>query len=115
MPDVATPPVLGIDHLKAALKFVNDFRNQIAQTKKFNLWSILGFINDLMELGAVISTYKDLIAEWKDRTPAELQELYAYAKTLANIPSEKVQKFVDDSFQWLLLTISLVEEAKLLK
>lgn len=109
------PETLGIESLKQALKTVSDFREQIAQTKKFNFMSIFGFVDDLFALGAVITSWKNIVAEWKDRSPAELNELYAYAKTLANIPNEKIAKFVDDSFQWILVTISLVEEAKLLK
>lgn len=109
---VSVAPPLGIDHLKQALKFVNDFRNQIAQTKKITFVAAISFIDDLIALGGVIEDWKIIIAEWKDRTPIELQELYAYAKTLAPIPNDKVQAFVDKSFRWMLLTFELVEDEK---
>lgn len=107
--------ILGIESLKKALKTVSDFREQIAQTKKFNFMSLFGFIDDLFALGEVATSWKVIVAEWKDRSDAEIQELYAYARTLSNIPNEKIAKFVDDAFQWTLLTISLVEDARSLK
>ncbi len=106
---------LGIENLKAALTFVNDFREQIARTKKFNFLSAIGFVDELVELGGVIQSWKDIVAEWKDRTPAELAELYEFAKNKFHLPNEKVQAFVDKSFQWVLLTFELVEDARNLK
>lgn len=106
---------LGIEHLKQALTFVNDFRNQIAQTKKFNFLSAIGFVDELIELGGVIGSWKDIVAEWKDKTPAELTELYQFAKDKFHLPNEKVQAFVDKSFTWVLLTLELVEDARNLK
>lgn len=109
------PDQLGIDSLKQALKTVSDFRDQIAQTKKFSFLSAFGFMDDLIALGLVVTSWKTIVAEWKDRTPEELEELKAYARDVLRIPNEKVEKFVEDAFSWILTTIELVEQARKLK
>lgn len=104
----------GIEHLKLALKFVANFSVQVAGTKKFSFLSIFSFIDDLIALGAVITSWKDIVAEFKDLTDPEREELYAYAQANLNIPHEQTKAFVADSFDWALKTFSLVERARTL-
>ncbi len=106
---------LGIDHLKSALKTVLDLSVQLAATKKFNFWTIFSFIDDLAAVGGVVTTWKDIVAEFKDLDETEKQELYAYAQEQFDIPNDQVESFVEDSLQWVLTTVSLVERAKTLK
>lgn len=107
--------MLGIEHLKQGLKFVFDFTSQVAQTKKFKLVTIFSFIDDLIALGGVIVSWKDIIAEFKDLDDAEKQQLYQYVKDEFDIPNDKVEAFVENAFTWLMSTIELVEQAKGLK
>jgi len=119
MTDIATPiptsPVIGIDHLKSGLKTVSDFRNQVAQTKRFNILALLGFVDDLAAIGETITAWKDIIAEAKDLDSNESKELATYALEVLKIPATKVAKFVSDALQWLITTIDLVEQARHLK
>ena len=106
---------LGTENLKRAVKFVIDFTTQVAATKKFRFTTIFSFIDDLLELGGVITTWKDVIAEFKDLDDVEKQAIYEYVKQEFDIPNDQVEAFVEDAFQWLLTTISLVERARGLK
>lgn len=106
---------LGTQKLKDALKFIDDFTMQIAATKKFRFTSIFNFIDDLLALGGVITSWKDIIAEWKDLDTAEKSEIIQYVKDEFDIPDDEVEAFIEDSFSWLLSTISLVERARRLR
>lgn len=106
---------VGIEHLKQALKFAADFSDQIAQTKKFNFLSIFSFIDDVIALGTVITTWKDVVAEFKDLDESERVQLTGYAKDVLKIPAANVKDFIADALGWALVTFSLVERAKLLK
>lgn len=106
---------VGIEHLKQALKFSADFSDQIAQTKKFSFLSAFGFIDDLIALGSVISSWKDIVAEFKDLDDVERLALSAYAKDVLKIPAANIKDFIADALNWALLTFSLVERAKTLK
>ena len=106
---------LGIENLKKALKFAADFSAQIAATKKINFLSMFAFIDELLELGDVVTSWKDIVAEFKDLQDSERLVLYDYAKLVLNIPNEEVKTFVADSFDWSLKTFALVERARGLK
>jgi hypothetical protein len=107
--------MLGIENIKNAVKFVIDFHLQISETKKFRLTSIFNFVDELLQLGTVITNWKVIIEEFKDFTPAERQEVYEYAKQQFDIPDDEVEVWVEDVLNWLLYTISLVERAKALR
>ena len=106
---------LGIEHLKAALQFVADFTDQVSRTKKFNLLSAFSFVDELIELGAVIQSWKDIVAEFNDLDDSERAELHQYAKDVLKISPDKAKDFVADAFNWALLTFSLVQRRKDLK
>lgn len=107
--------MLGIQNLKNALKFINDFTMQVAATKKFRFTSIFSFIDDLLALGGVISQWKNIVAEWKDLDEAEKNEIIQFVKDEFDIPNDEAEAFIEDAFQWLLSTISMVERARRLK
>jgi hypothetical protein len=105
----------GVENIKRLLKFVADFTNQIAKTKKFRLLTLLSFVDDLAELGEIIPLWPEIKAEYKDRSEAEKQEIYAYVRNELDLPNDEAEAFVEDCFQWADYTISLVNRAKRLK
>ena len=107
--------MLGIENLKRALKFINDFTMQVAATKKFRLTSIFSFIDDLFALGGVITEWKNIVAEYRDLDEAEKAQIVQFVKDEFDIPNDEVEAFIEDAFQWLLSTIAMVERARRLK
>lgn len=108
-------PTVGIENLKKAVKFAIDLAMQIAAIKKFKLISIFSFIDELLELGGVITSWKEIIAEFKDLDIAERQLVYDYVREEFDIPNDQVEVWVEEALGVALNILSLVERAKLLK
>lgn len=112
-----TTETYGIETLKKAVHLAIAIPFQAAKTvkEKFQLFDILGFIDELKDLAAVIKVRKQIGLELKDLTTEERQELIVYIKAEFDIPDDKLEFFIEKALEWANSTIALIEEVKTLK
>lgn len=112
-----TTETYGIENLKKLIHLAIAIPFQAAKTvkEKFQLFDILGFIDELKDLAAVIKNRKQIGLELKDVSADERTALLSFAKEEFDIPDEKVEVFVENALTWGMSTLTLINEAKALK
>lgn len=103
---------VGIENLKKIVKFSCDFTDEIAGALadgKFKTAEIFGFFDEIMSIPGVVKSFPEVMAEIKDLTEAERNELHAYVVDEFDIPNDKVEGFIEHSIMWAFSTVSLVE------
>lgn len=102
---------LGIDKIKAAMKLLADLRNATAEALAdgtFQWQEAFGFIPSLMQIQGVIQSKDELIAEIKDASHAEREELETYGIDILKIPSAEVEEFIVKATDWVILTVQMI-------
>lgn len=112
-----TTETYGIETLKKAVHLAIAIPFQAAKTvkQKFQLFDILGFIDELKDLADVIKARKQIGVELKDLSPAEREQLIEYIKAEFDLPNDKLEFFIEKALSWADSTVSLIEEVKTLK
>lgn len=112
-----TTETYGIDTLEQAVDLAIAIPFQAAKTVKdrFQLFDILGFIDELKDLAAVIKNRKQIGLEIKDLSLDERQQLIQRIKDKFDIPNDKLEFFIEKALSWADSTVALIEEVKTLK
>lgn len=106
---------LGTDKIKEVMKFGADLRNLTAEALadgKFQWQEAIKFLPTLMSVQGVIESLKETVAQIKDASHPEREELEVYAKDVLQIPAEQVEDFIAKSFDWVVATLQLIESGK---
>lgn len=108
---------LGIDKIKAAMKLAADLRNATADALAdgtFQWQEAFGFIPSLMQVQGVAQSVPELVAQVKDASHTEREELAAYAKEVLLIPTAEVEQFIADAVDWVIATVKVIGSGKAL-
>ena len=106
---------LGIDKIKAAMKLAADLRNATADALadgNFQWQEAFAFIPSLLQIQGVVEGASEMIAQIKDASHVEREELETYAKEVLNIPAENVEQFIADSVDWIIATVQMITGIK---
>lgn len=87
---------MSVENLKKPVKFTADFVTQYMKSKEggFQAREIVDFLDELLQLPDVINSTEAIKQEWKDRTPASIDELIAFAIASVNLDNETDKKKV---------------------
>lgn len=103
--------MLGIDNLKKGVKFACDFTKQMAEAladKKFTWMETFGFVDELIQVPGLVKSWPELKQEVADLTEEEKTELFDYLRTEFDLPNEDLEVLVEDSLNWIVITVTLV-------
>ncbi len=100
--------LLGIDNLKKAALLGIDIGKQVETALadgKFSWVDSFGFLDELIKVPGIINSRKDIIAEYKDLTEAEREELKEYIQDNLDLINDelegKIEKGLDIIFSIL--------------
>lgn len=106
---------VGISNLKKAVKFGIDLGEQFAEALKDGkiVWTeSFGFIDELLQVPALLKSGQDCTLELKDLDAEERAELYAYVQDEFDIDNEKVEAEVEAALKLAVDAVALVEMIK---
>lgn len=109
---------LGTDNLKKLITLGLKITKQIQaslEDKKFQLIELVNFIDELMLVPGVVSSWEDIKAEWQDLEEEERVELHDHFALEFDIPNDKVEAFIENALLQGVSLIALVEQWKDLK
>lgn len=102
--------LLGIENLKKLIQAGLAIPKQIAESSAdgWQFTDAFSFIDEGMAVVAVARSIKDIMAELKDLSEEERNELNSYFSALFDIPNDKVEKYIEDALLWGTITVRLV-------
>lgn len=105
----------GIDNLKRMVKFACDFTKQMSSAMadgKFSWTEGFGFIDELLQIPDVVKAWPEVKNEISELSTEEREQLYQYLVTEFDIPNDEVEVKIEQSLNWVINTITLVESWK---
>lgn len=95
---------LGIENLKKAVKFAIDLGEQFAESAKdgFTWKDSFSFIDELLQVPGLLSRSKDIVAELKDLSEVEKEELVAWAKDELDLEDDALEAKVEGALEFAL-------------
>lgn len=108
------PEQLGVANLKKAILFALDLSEQIVKAAKNGIqWTdAFGFIDEVMQIPAIIKTGKEIQTELADLSPAERLQLNAEIGAAYDIDNNKVEAIIEHSFDVAFGIVALVNAIK---
>lgn len=109
--------MLGIEKLKTALAFALNLTEEIQKAGQdgFTWTDAFGFVDDILKVPGLIASGDQILAELKDLTMEEKEELAAYLAAEFDIPNDRVEAMVEDALKLALTVVALVNQWKELK
>ena len=123
MPTPTTPPITapvvhyGTDNLKKMITLACEFTMQINSTATtgWNWSSAFSYLTEIMQIPGVIKSWAAIKQELIDLDKVETQQLYDYFSGQFNIPNDQIKVLIENSLQWTISTIALVDQWKTIK
>lgn len=95
----------GVENLKTVLGWALAFSKELASAlkdKKFKLFEALGFVDDLMNVTALVAAVPEIKNEISELSPEELQELQDYvSENFDFVEGTKVEDITDAAFDFI--------------
>jgi hypothetical protein len=106
----------GIENLKKAVRFAIDLGLQIEKSGKDGFtWSdSFSFIDELLQIPGLLKSGDAILAELRELSAEERQELYAYAVAEFDIENDKVEDVVESALGVGLSVLTLVDAIRAL-
>lgn len=105
----------GTENLEKLVDIGFKIPKQIGESAKdgFNFFpEVLDFTDEFMDLIKVAKSWKDIVAEWQDRTEEEMQALYEKFQIKYDIPNDEVEAWVEDAVGIAIRVINLATRFK---
>lgn len=106
--------MLGIQNLKKAAAFGLNLAEEIqkAGADGFTWTDSFGFIDEIAQIPGLLQSGNEIVAEFKDLTDVEKNELVVYLQAEFDIPDDKVEAIVEDALNLALTIVALINKWK---
>lgn len=105
----------GIENLKKMIGFSLSFTQELSQALadgKFRWLEAFGFIDELLQIEGIVTSWPDIKAELKELNATEREELNAYVTANFKVENISVEDAVKNSLAFVVSAVSLIEGFK---